>query len=292
MTRRRRSTPASTCPTDPVALEELTDYLARVAERHGARTVAVLVYTDDAGLAEDARRGPRAPAGAARRRRAVRGPCRRRALVAARGRGGGGPGTPYDLSLHPLTAQAVVDGTVVLGSRRELADSLRADPDGTAEVQPRVVAAAERLAAADRAPHLVVEGRWVAAPGPPARWPTGVRLDADDVARLLVLLRTSTELRDVAWAEMTHANARDHVDLWPDVVRRARRSCARTPAALLGFAAWLAGHGALAWCAVELAQESDPDYGLAALLTTALSAAVPPTAWEPFGRDSLSLFLP
>ena len=63
---------------------------------------------------------------------------------------------------------------------------------------------------------------------------------------------------------MTHANARDHVDLWRDVVRRAPAELRAAPAALLGFAAWLSGHGALAWCAVELAQESDPDYGLAA----------------------------
>ena len=110
----------------------------------------------------------------------------------------------------------------------------------------------------------------------------------DDVARLLVLLRTSTELRDVAWAEMTHANARDHVDLWRDVVRRAPAGLRADPAALLGFAAWLSGHGALAWCAVGLAQESDPDHGLASLLTTALSAAVPPTAPATSGRSSPS----
>ena len=276
-------------PADPVTLEELTDYLARVAHRHGARTLAVLVYTDDAGLAEHL-----VDDLAARlERRGGEVLCAVRADGGrwwALGRGGGGPGTPYDLALHPLTVQAVVDGTVVLGSRRELVDSLRADPAGTAEVQPRVVAAAERLASATRA-HLVVEGRWV------GRRVRGAlsdrrRLDADDVARLLVLLRTSTELRDVAWAEMTHANARDHVDLWRDVVRRAPAGLRADPAALLGFAAWLSGHGALAWCAVGLAQESDPDHGLAALLTTALSAAVPPTAWEPFGREGLSLFLP
>jgi hypothetical protein len=275
-------------PDGPVALEELTDYLARVAERHGARTLAVLVYTDDARLAEDLLEDL---AGRLERRGgdvlcAVRADGGR---WWALGRAGGGPGTPYDLSLHPLTVQAVVDGTVVLGSRRELVDSLRADPAGTAEVQSLVVPAAERLVPATRA-QLVVEGRWV---GRRVRRALSdrLRLDADDVARLLVLLRTSTELRDVAWAEMTHANARDHVDLWRDVVRRAPEGLRADPAALLGFAAWLSGHGALAWCAVELAQEADPDHGLAALLTTALSAAVPPTAWEPFGRDGLSLFL-
>ena len=138
-------------PADPVTLEELTDYLARVAHRHGARTLAVLVYTDDAGLAEHL-----VDDLAARlERRGGEVLCAVRADGGrwwALGRGGGGPGTPYDLALHPLTVQAVVDGTVVLGSRRELVDSLRADPAGTAEVQPRVVAAAQRLASRDPRP--------------------------------------------------------------------------------------------------------------------------------------------
>ena len=276
-------------PADPVALEELTDYLARVAERHGARTLAALVYTGDADLAEDL-----VDDLAARLEEwggdvlcAVRADGER---WWALGRAGGGPGTPYDLSLHPLTVQAVVDGTVVLGSRRELADSLGADPAGTAEVEARVAAASDRLAGVTR-DRLVVEGRWV---GRRVRRALAdrLRLDADDVARLLVLMRTSVEVRDVAWAEMTHANAGAHVDLWRDVVRRAPEGLRADPAALLAFAAWLTGHGALAWCAVELAQRSDPDHGLAALLTTALAAAVPPTAWQPFGTEGLSLFLP
>jgi hypothetical protein len=62
------------------------------------------------------------------------------------------------------------------------------------------------------------------------------------------------------------------------------------PAALLGFAAWLCGDGALAWCAVDAAQECEPGYGLASLLTDALAAAVPPSVWRPVPPSALGVF--
>ena len=97
-------------------------------------------------------------------------------------------------------------------------------------------------------------------------------------------------MRDVAWAEMTHANAGAHVDLWRDVVRRTPLELRAPAAALLGFAAWLSGDGALAWCAVERAQEAEPGYGLASLLTQVLAGALPPSSWEPIPHESLGLF--
>jgi hypothetical protein len=117
-----------------------------------------------------------------------------------------------------------------------------------------------------------------------------VRLDAHDVARLATLVSVSLEVRDVAWAEMTHANAARHVDLWRDVVRRVPVDVRAAPAALLAFAAWISGAGALAWCAVDVAQEADPDHGLAALVSQALVAAMPPSTWQPFPREALTLF--
>ena len=71
-------------------------------------------------------------------------------------------------------------------------------------------------------------------------------------------------------------------------MRRAPVHLRAAPAALLGFAAWLSGDGALAWCAVERAQEAEPGYGLAGLLH-ALAGAVPPSAWEPLGPEHLTL---
>jgi hypothetical protein len=283
-------------PTDPIGIEEVAAYLAEVADQHRVSAVAAIVYTHDAPLAE-------AVAGElAARMRGIGGEL----LCAVRADGrhwwvlgprGGSLGTPYDVSTHPFTAQAVADGTVVLGSRRELAASLDGEPGERAEVATCAEEAADRLVRLVDPPlgrpaarhHLVIEGRWVRH-RVRRHLEDRQRLDAADVARLLVLMHLSVEVRDVAWAEMHRANARQHVELWRDVVRRAPLELAAAPAGLLGFAAWLSGHGALAWCAVDRAQEAEPDYGLAALLTHALSAAVPPSVWQPIPADALTLF--
>ena len=69
-----------------------------------------------------------------------------------------------------------------------------------------------------------------------------------------------------------------------------RRCCGVRPtpqvpdaAAVAAFAAWLAGHGALAWCAVDRCLEVDPDHRLGRCLAECLTRAVPPTAWEEVG---------
>lgn len=209
-------------------------------------------------------------------------------------------GTPYDISDHPFLAQTVFAGRVTLGSRAELAASLRGtDPAAVAVVAEAADRAADRLAGAGRHPlgppaperarrYLVGEGRWVQ-----HRVRSFVRdrkpLTDAELGRLLVALR-SIEVRDVAWAEMNRADAESHVDLWRDVVRRTPRDLLAPPAALLGFAAWLSGHGALAWCAVDRAHEADPDYSMVGLLAHALAAGVPPSRWEPLGQDELPLF--
>ena len=283
-------------PGDPVGLEELTTYLTRVAVRGGVRTIAVVVYSDDHALAEDlvddlAGRLGAEDVGVAC---AVRADGERWWVLGAVG---GGPGTPYDVSCHPLMAQAVVDGTVVHANRRELADTLVGDPAGVEEVEAYVGdvlgrfddSRGRRLLPADDRRDLVVEGRWVRH-RVRRHLEDGLPLDASDVARLTVLFLVSVEVRDVAWAEMDHGNAARHVDLWRDVVRRTPPQLRAAPAALLGFAAWLTGNGALAWCAVDLAQETQPDYGLASLICQALSGAVPPSVWEPLSPDAVTLF--
>lgn len=209
-------------------------------------------------------------------------------------------GTPYDISSHPFLAQSVFAGRVTLPSRAALAASLVGDDEAArAAVQRAADAARRRSAGVSRRPasspereqtrrHLVQEGRWVE-----QRLGTFLAdrapLADDEVGRLLVAL-TSIEVRDVAWAQMDRENAEAHVDLWRDVVRRSPEDLLAPPAALLGFAAWLAGNGALAWCAVDRAHRAEPGYGLAGLLSQALAGGVPPSAWEPLGRDTLTLF--
>jgi hypothetical protein len=284
-------------PDDPVGVEDLAGYLGEVAGRHGVTQVAVVVYSPDAGLAEALGRelALRLEGAGAELVVLLRADGERWWALHAGPEGEpDGPGTPYDVSSHPIMARTVADGTVVLGSRRELADSLvGADPE---EVE-RVAALADEVATrllpgggeGRLRQRLAHEGRWVR--HRVRRYlGDGQRLDSHDVARLATLVSSSTEVRDVAWAEMCHDNAGQHVDLWRDVVRRVPVDVRAAPAALLGFAAWISGAGALAWCAVDVAQEADPDYGLAALLGQALTAAVPPSTWQPFPRDALTLF--
>jgi hypothetical protein len=288
-------------PDDPVGVEDLAGYLGEVAGRHGVTQVAVVVYSPDAGLAEALGRelSDRLEGAGAELVVLLRADGERWWALHSRPEAGpeeepDDPGTPYDVSSHPIMARTVAEGTVVLGSRRELADSLvGADP---AEVD-RVAGLADEVATrllpgggdTPLRERLALEGRWVR--HRVCRYlADGQRLDSHDVARLATLVSVSTEVRDVAWAEMRHDNAGQHVDLWRDVVRRVPVDVRAAPAALLGFAAWISGAGALAWCAVDAAQEADPDYGLATLLGKALTAAVPPSTWQPFPRDALTLF--
>jgi Domain of unknown function (DUF4192) len=189
-------------------------------------------------------------------------------------------GVAYDVSAHPFAAEAVLDGRVTHASREGLADTLRPDPDRVAAV---AAALAERSArdpdggpcgdsgGADElvwARHLVADHATSGtAPG-----------DAE-LARLLVGLRDPL-VRDAAWLVMTPDTAREQVGLWTDVVRRSPPEVLAAPAAMLGFAAWLSGQGALAWCAIDRCRESDPDYVLAGLLAELLVHAVPPSAWD------------
>ncbi len=289
-------------PSAPDDLPGLVGYLASVAVHHGLRTVAVVVYTRDEALGRAAGRtlaerlagdGVHVPV-------VLRADGERWFCIGDCDQGCPAEGTPYDVSAHPFTAEAVVDGRVTYASRGELRDSLvGTDPDEVEEVGRAAEAAFERFRAASRHPlgppapeqaraHLVAEGHWLAH-RVRQFLDDGVRPSGADVGRMLVAM-VAVEVRDVAWAEMTHANASRHVDLWRDVVRRAPRDLLAAPAALLGFAAWLSGNGALAWCAVDRCREAEPGYSLAALLADALAGAVPPSSWQPFGRESLPLF--
>lgn len=283
----------------PVMVEMLTDAVARNA----IRRVLVVVYTGDDVIAEQAF-GPLHAAlerGGVSVREAIRADgLRWYSMTGCQDPCCPAEGTPYDVSSHPLTAQAVLEGQVTLPTRQALADSLIGnDPDEiesverAAEGYVRALLAAARHPLGPPAPEgpsrlLVQEGHWV---GQRVRafLADGVRLDHDEAGRLLTAL-TAIEVRDVAWAEMTRNNAGRHVDLWSDLVRRAPHELLAPPAALLGFAAWLAGNGALAWCAVERCQEAQPDYRLAGLLTQALAGAVSPEAWRPVPKSDLSLF--
>ncbi len=287
------------CPEDVAAVVE---DLCEVAGRHGVHDVALVLLTDDAVGAQETFdalvTGLATPAVDVQV--ALRADGRR--WFPLRGLAGDpDTGEEYDLATHPFTLEAMVEGRVVHDSRGALADSLLpTDPDEVEQVSAAVDAASGRMidacrqvpdgperAAAART-QFVAEGRWVQ---------QRVRrfladrepLDTPDVGRLLNVMM-DIDVRDVAWAEMTRDDARRHVDLWRDVVRRTPFHVLAPPATLLAFAAWLAGDGALAWCALDRAKEADPDYSMAMLVERALTCAVAPSSWTPLEERHLTLF--
>jgi hypothetical protein len=104
------------------------------------------------------------------------------------------------------------------------------------------------------------------------------RLVADDAGRMLLLV-SDVGFRDLALAEMSREDAEGHVELWRDLVRRTPRDLLPAVSSLLAFAAWLKGHGALAWCALDRCFEVAPDHPLGRGLAECLTRAVPPSAW-------------
>ncbi|HSE72793.1 MAG TPA: DUF4192 domain-containing protein [Nocardioidaceae bacterium] len=284
-------------------LEEVVATLGSVARRNRLRRCALVLYTDDACLADDVVEAIAASLESAGVEvvEAVRADGDRwYPLTGCTGPCCPQEGTPYDVSSHPITAQAVLDGQVTWGSRRELAESLvGTDLDALEAVGEAADRAMARFQAALRHPlgppspenaraHLVREGTWVRSRV--RRFlRDGAPLDSDDAGRLLVAL-VAIDVRDVAWAEVLHENAAKHVRLWRDLVRRCPLDLLAAPAALLGFAAWLTGDGALAWCAVERSQESEPDYRMAALLAQALAGGMSPSSWRPLDPAELGLF--
>jgi Domain of unknown function (DUF4192) len=269
-------------PTGDADVGEVVQALLEPARRHLVRRVVFVLYAADDRAARTVAR----PLLRAFEEAGVevidllRAHGNRWFTVLGRRRGVPTWGVPYDVSAHPFAAEAVLDGRVTHGSREELAASLRTDPDRVAAVATALAARAGRAdPGPGRTPAEMVWARRLVMQHAAA----GTAPDDADLARLLVGMHDPL-VRDAAWMAMTRDSSREHVGLWTDVVRRSPREVLAAPAALLGFAAWLSGQGALAWCAIDRCRESVPDYGLAGLLAEMLVHAVPPSAWEE--RDS------
>lgn len=235
---------------------------------HAVDNVAFVLYTDDAGHARDLcrlllERFSDAGVEVVDCLRAHEG---RWHAVDTQRDGVAREGVPYDAEKHPFRAQAIVDGRVTLRSRAELAGSVASEPTATAEVE-RALPTARALSAAEVVA-AVAHGLATGSAGAPA-----------GLARLLLALRDPVR-RDAAWAGMGREAAPRHIRLWSDVVRRAPESHVADPAALLAFSAWLSGHGALGWCAVDRCLAADPEHRLGLLVSTALERAVPPSVWS------------
>lgn len=182
-------------------------------------------------------------------------------------------GHPYDVTAHPFVVHAVLEGRVVHASREALASTL--DPDPAARTSHRRVAEAAVRHGARLAP---------TAHGREASWlrrtvrrhlELGTRPDDTWLGRILADLAV-VPLRDACWERMAREDAREQVELWRDVVRRAPDALVGPAAGVLAYAAWLTGHGALAWCAVDRGRAHAPDLDLLVFVAEMLEHAVPP----------------
>ena len=242
----------------PDELDEAVGLLLPPALAHGVTSVLLLVYSAQHGLARRM---------LARLEEAF-GAAGIRVSYSLRADGvqwflPGSPGVPYDVGAHPFRVQSVLEGQVVSASREELA--ARLDPTaGVAAVEE----ARGRVGPYDATE--VVATIWSAL--------DRSRIGDEELAGVLLGLRDRT-VRDAAWCSMTRDDAAAHVLLWTDAVQRSPEDLVAAPAAVLGVAAWLAGNGALAWCAVDRCVAHDPDNSLARLVGELLEGAVPPSTW-------------
>jgi Domain of unknown function (DUF4192) len=190
------------------------------------------------------------------------------------------PGGPTRVAAH-----LVGTGLAVLGSRRELEDSVRAADSPALQAMTSVLDSAARdvvrrvvqpggLAACRREwqRSVVQTLQQRSRQHPPAQ------MTQRQVAELLIAL-ADVPTRDVAADWVTgrgQATAESAQSLWHELTRRAPAPYDVAPAALLALAAWHAGHGALARVAVDRALTSDPSYRLARLVERLLDGGVDP----------------
>jgi hypothetical protein len=177
--------------------------------------------------------------------------------------------TPYDDTSHPFAAQAVFEGLVTHASRDALRDTLSARPADVARVE-ELQAGSSGSGPEDVGWVRDLVLRCVATGDPP---------DDPEAARLLRAV-VRADVRDAALHTVTRHSAADQLQVWAHLLRRAPAEQVADTAAVTAFCAWQAGHGALAWCAVDRCLEVDPHHRLGQCLAECLVRAVPPSAWE------------
>ncbi len=178
------------------------------------------------------------------------------------------PLRPYDDRTHPFAAQAVFDGRVTHASRDDLRTGLAADPDLRRDTL-RALRSLPAPAADEHAAVLALLERCVG----------GGRAPDDDEAARVLRVVTAVEIRDAALFAVTGDRAVAHLDVWCSLLRRAADAQVPDCAAVTAFCAWQAGHGALAWCALDRCFEVEPGHSLGLALAECLVRAVPPSAW-------------
>ncbi|MGI8522010.1 MAG: DUF4192 domain-containing protein [Nocardioides sp.] len=250
----------------PDGLADFLDALLAPARDHQVERVVLLVYTGDReGALAAARALAEAFTGAGIAIVDV---------IAADGRRWWHPlergdPAPYDLGAHAFLAQSVLEGRVLHRSRAELAATIAALPTEVEAVAAELARLAPVPESAEHAERVAVLGLLRGA----------TVLDVAQCARVLHALALPSVFRAVLDA-LNRDAAVAQLERWCELVRAAPDDVLPDAAALLGLVAWLAGSGALSWCALDRCQEKRPDHELAGFVATALQHAVPPSVWE------------
>jgi hypothetical protein len=255
-------------PQDPDDVDDVVEALLRPARRHGVDDVIVVVYDDDTTVADEA-------AWAVHEEFTAAGITVREVMRVHDDHWyavlPGAPlaayqGVPFALAEHRFTAQGVFDGRVTHASREALRSTIAPDAAAARALLPDLAAATPLPAGAVRT--LVRR-----------RVEQGTTFSGPELASVALSL-VAGERRDEAWVWLTRDRARRAVDLWADAVRRLPDAHVAGPAAVLAFAAWLMGDGALAWCAVDRCHEVEPAHSLGRLVAQLLDGATSPDSWE------------
>ena len=183
-------------------------------------------------------------------------------------------GEPYDPT-PPAVVDAITHGLAVAGDRRELEKSL----EGPSRRDARPFASALRGCKREFAELSDDEGRTMVLELLMRALDAPAELSDTDQAALVVLMQR-IPLRDEAWLTQTRASSEQHQVLWHHLVRRTPKEWAVPLVCLLGFSAWLSGHGALANIACQRALDLDPHYGMAGLLDSILMHGAHPDLWH------------
>lgn len=247
---------------------EVTDVLLGAAGTNGVELVAFLVYGEDSAVVRAVTRSlvQAFTAAGIEVHDVLRVTEDRWFPLLATGRPVGDlAGVPYDVSTHPFTLEAILRGRVIRASREELAALVRRTPERPG-VPDRHLARAAALPPGEvtRLVQRHVDARTCLSDAELA----AVAVSVVDPAR-----------RDECWAWLDRAGARGAVDLWTDALGRLPDDHAGDVAAVLAFAAWLSGDGALAWCAVDRCREVQEHNSLASLVSQLLTGSVSPDLW-------------
>jgi hypothetical protein len=260
-------------PHDPDDVDDVVEALLRPARRHHLQAVIFVVYDDDTTVADEAvwALNEAFEAAGITVKNALRVHDDHWFAVLPGAPLAAYNGVRFQRSDHPFTAQGVYDGRVTHASREALRATI--DPDASAiEVTRRHLRTAVDLPAGGLR-DLVQR-----------HLGTATTFSDDELASVAVTV-VSGPRRDEAWAWLDRAHAHRCVALWSDAVRRLPHSHIAAPAAVLAFTAWLAGDGALAWCAVDRSRAAEPGHSLADLVAGLLESATAPSTWETLRPD-------